>query len=76
MNTKQKIKKTGFDTKLHSSQDGNTAKQQPTNHCNFYALTTNHIMTKLTNPNQDQRHKYHHLMMTSLDSEDDYRVLR
>ena len=36
-----------------------TAKQQPTNHCNFHILTSNHIMTKLTNPNHDQRHKYH-----------------
>ena len=25
---------------------------------------TNHITAKLTNPNQDQRHKYHHLMTT------------
>ena len=24
-------------------------------------FATNHITTKLTNPNQDQRHKYHHL---------------
>ena len=24
-----------------------TAKQQPTNHCNFHVLTTNHITTKL-----------------------------
>ena len=31
---------------------------------NFHVLTTNHIMTKLTYQNQDQRHKYHHLMMT------------
>ena len=27
-------------------------------------LTTNHMTTKLTNPNEDQRHKYHHLMTT------------
>ena len=27
-----------------------TAKQQLTNHCDFHALMTNHIMTKLTNP--------------------------
>ena len=39
-----------------------TAKQQMTNHYNFHVLTTNHIMTKLTNPNEDQRDKYHHLM--------------
>ena len=25
---------------------------------------TNHITTKLTNPNVDQRHKYHHLTMS------------
>ena len=31
---------------------------------NFHVLTTNHITTKLTNPNQDQRHKYHHLTTT------------
>ena len=30
----------------------------------YYYLTTNHITTKLTNPNHDQRHKYHHLKMT------------
>ena len=41
-----------------------TAKQQPTNHYNFHVLRTNHIMTKLTNPNHDQRHKYHHLTKT------------
>ena len=41
-----------------------TAKQQPTNRCNFHVLTTNHITTKLTNQNQDQRHKYHHLATT------------
>ena len=41
-----------------------TAKQQPTNQNNFHVLTTNHITTKLTNPNHDQRHKYHHLTMT------------
>ena len=34
------------------------------NHYNFHVLTTNHITTKLTNPNQDQRHKYHHLKTT------------
>ena len=39
------------------------SEQQPTNHCNF-VLMTNHIMTKLTYQNQDQRHKYHHLMTT------------
>ena len=34
---------------------------------------TNHILTKLTNPNHDERHKlYHHLMTTLHDSEDDY----
>ena len=27
-------------------------------------MTTNHIKTKLTNPNHDQRHKCHHLTMT------------
>ena len=41
-----------------------TVKQQPTNHCNFDIMTTNHIMTKLTNQNHDQRHKYHHLTKT------------
>ena len=41
-----------------------TAKQQPTTHYNFYVLTTNHITTKLTYHNQDQRHKYHHLTTT------------
>ena len=40
------------------------AAKQLTNHYNFHVLKTNHITTKLTNPNQDQRHKYHHLMMT------------
>ena len=47
-----------------------TAKQQSTNQYNFHV----YITTKLTNPNHDQRHKYHHLMMTLnlLDSEDDY----
>ena len=29
-----------------------------------HVLTTNHIMTKLTNQNQDQRYKYHHLTTT------------
>ena len=38
--------------------------KKPTNHCNFHVLTTNHITTKLTNPNHDQRHKYHHLATT------------
>ena len=49
-----------------------TAKQlQPLHHCNFHVLMTFHIMTKLTNPiNHDQRHKYHHLTDSSLDSED------
>ena len=42
-----------------------TAKQQPTNHYNFHVLTTNHITTKMTKyPNQNQRHKYHHLTTT------------
>ena len=41
-----------------------TAKQQPTNHHNFYVLRTNPITTKLTNQNLDQRHKYHHLTTT------------
>ena len=41
-----------------------TAKQQTTNHYNFYVLTTNNITKKLTNPNQAQRHKYHHLTTT------------
>ena len=27
-------------------------------------LKTNHITTKLTNQNHDQRHKYHHLTTT------------
>ena len=40
------------------------AKQQLTNHCNFQVLTTNHITTKLTNLNHNQRHKHHHLTMT------------
>ena len=40
------------------------AKQQPTKQYNFHVLTTNHMTTKLTNPNEDQRHKYHHLMTT------------
>ena len=41
-----------------------TENQQPTNHYNFQVLTTNHITTKLTSPNHDQRHKYHNLMAT------------
>ena len=41
-----------------------TAKQQPSNHYNFHVLTANHITTKLANPNEDQRHKYHHLTTT------------
>ena len=41
-----------------------TAKQQLTNHYNFHVLMTNRIMKKLTNPNQDQSLKYHHLTMT------------
>ena len=41
-----------------------SAKQQPTTHYNFHVLTTNHITTKLTNPNHDHRHKYHNLMTT------------
>ena len=40
-----------------------TAKQL-TNHYNFHVLTTNHIYTKLTNPNHNQRHKYNHLRTT------------
>ena len=32
--------------------------------CNFYVLATNHITTKLTSQNHDQRPKYHHLMTT------------
>ena len=31
---------------------------------NFQVLMTNHITTKLTNSNPDQRYKYHHLTMT------------
>ena len=34
------------------------------NYCNFHVLMTNHITTKLTNPNQDQRRKYHRLTTT------------
>ena len=51
-----------------------TAKQQPTNHSNFHVLTTNHITTKLTSLNHDQRHKYHQSSEDdfSLGSEDDY----
>ena len=38
-----------------------TVKQQRTNRCNFYVLTTNHITIKLTNQHHDRRHKlYHH----------------
>ena len=43
-----------------------TAKQQPTNHCNFHILTTNNTTTKLTNQNHNQRHKYQYLMTTLL----------
>ena len=50
---------------------GTKITKQPTNHCNFHVLTTNHITTKLTNPNHDETHKYHHLTTTLLDSEDD-----
>ena len=39
----------------------------------IHVLTTNHITTKLTNPNQDQRHKSPP-DDSSLDSEDDYRL--
>ena len=39
-------------------------KWQPTSQCNFHVLTTNHITTKPTNKNQDQRHKYDHLTTT------------
>ena len=55
--------------------ENNRKKQQPTNHYNFHLLTTNLITTKLTNQNQDQRHKYHRLTTTlhSVDSENDYR---
>ena len=42
----------------------NNSKKQPTNHNNFHVLMTNHITTKLTNPNNDQRHKYHRLTTT------------
>ena len=41
-----------------------TAKLQPTSHCNFHVLTTNHITTKLSDLNHDQKHKYHHLTTT------------
>ena len=42
-----------------------TAQQQLANHYNVHGvLTTNHITTKLTNSNQDHRHKYHHLTTT------------
>ena len=40
------------------------AKERPTNHYNFHVLMTSHITTKLTNPNHDQRYKYHHLTAT------------
>ena len=42
----------------------NNNKQQPTNRCNFHVLTTNHITTKLTNSNHDQKQKYYHLATT------------
>ena len=46
----------------HLQSQVNSRRQ--TNHYNFHALTTNYITTKLTNPNEDQRHKCHHLTMT------------
>ena len=44
---------TNFDMQ---TKDGSTVtvKQQATNHCNFQALTSNHLKTKLTNQNHDQ----------------------
>ena len=48
--------------RLQQTIDGSKLPiKQPTNCCNLYILMTNHITTKLTNPNHDQRHKYHHL---------------
>ena len=47
--------------KRAESTSYSTAKQQPSN---FHVLMTNHITTKLTNPNHDQRHKCHHLTTT------------
>ena len=52
----------GKPTDVNKQKTGKiTAEQEPTNQCNFHVLMTNHIMTKLTNPNHDQRHKYQHL---------------
>ena len=55
---------TSNETDQQTIDGSKTAKQQPTNHHNFYISRTNLIMTKLTNQNQDQRHKYHHLTTT------------
>ena len=49
-----------------------TAKQQPTNHYNFHVLMTNHITTKLTNPNHNHKIMLSSDDNSSLDSEDDY----
>ena len=48
-----------FSRNVSAMFDNITVKQQPTNHYSCDVLKINHITTKLTNPNQDQRHKYH-----------------
>ena len=41
-----------------------TSNRHTSTNYNFHVLATNHITTKLTNPNRNQRHKYHNLMTT------------
>ena len=36
-----------------------TVKQQSTDRYKFHILATNHVTTKLTNPNHNQKHSYH-----------------
>ena len=55
---------TSNETDQQTIDGSKTAKPQPTNHHNFYIPRTNLITTKLTNQNQDHRHKYHHLKTT------------
>ena len=55
---------TSNETDQQTIDGSETPKQQPTNHHNFYISSTNLITTKLTNQNQDRRHKYHHLTTT------------
>ena len=48
---------TSNETNQQTIDRSKTAKPQLTNHHNFYIPRTNLIKTKLTNQNQDHRHK-------------------